>query len=186
MTWETFTYTKKGSKTNLIWWLKIWNGYALAIAKNSKRHLSLKGWVSWNMMMAFRAFLQWPMHHCFTWLRGTVQLSNQICFIFWGKLISPSRELPMQSGKENSPFASKLNFWPFFPNLCLLMVNHLIPALLLLKEILSLDAVKIICMKRKLFHVDSTPFSWHYPSLAWITIFFPNLRVFMGNPLTLL
>ena len=63
-------------------------------------------------------------------------------------------------------FVSKLNFWPFFPNLCLLMVNHLIPALLLLKEILSLDAVKIICMKRKLFHVVSTPFSWHYPSLA--------------------
>ena len=82
-------------------------------------------------------------------------------------------------------FVSKLNFWPFFPNLCLLMVNHLIPALLLLKETFLLDAVKIICMKRKLFHVVSTPFSWHYPSLAWITFFFPYLRVFMGNPLTL-
>ena len=96
----------------------------------------------------------------------------------YSRLFPPlSRHFPL--------FVSKLNFWPFFPNLCLLMVNHLIPALLLLREILSLDAVKIICMKRKLFHVVSTPFSRHYPSLAWITIFFPNLRVFMGNPLTL-
>ena len=80
-------------------------------------------------------------------------------------------------------FVSKLNFWPFFPNLCLLMVNHLIPALLLLKEILSLDAVKIICMKRKLFHVVSTPFSWHYPSLAWITIFFSQFARVHGQSL---
>ena len=55
------------------------------------------------------------------------------------------------------------HFWPFFHHLCLLMGNPFTLCLLLLIKMLSLDAVAMISVERKLLQATITPFSHHLP-----------------------
>ena len=84
-------------------------------------------------------------------------------------------------GKANTsnfyPIFPKIQFLAIFQQLYLLMGDPLISPLLLLTKLLSLGAVAMISVKRKLLHAITTPFCHHFPENYIFGHFWPFFTI---------
>ena len=98
---------------------------------------------------------------------------DTVAILYMERKLFQAIPTPLTIVSPSPAICLKIQFFAIYPHLRLLMGNPLTTPPLLLTKILSLDAVAILYMERKLFQAVSTPLSRHLLPFAWKNNFWP-------------